>query len=69
MIASPLIAALIGAGLGIGLLTVAAAWHGMLATPLWLRAHTADVDGVVARSGLALGGAAVMWWQTGWVAA
>ena len=69
MIASPLIAALIGAGLGIGLLTVAAAWHGMLATPRWLRARTADVDRVVARSGLALGGAAVMRWQTGWVAA
>ncbi len=69
MNASPLMAALVGAGLGIGLVTVAAAWRGMLATPRWLRARTADVDRVVARSGLALGGAAVIWWQTGWVAA
>jgi hypothetical protein len=65
---SPLVGGLLGAGVGLGVLICVAAWSGLLdRTPGASRRAAVDRAGL--RAALALAGAAVAFWLTGWLAA
>lgn len=66
---APVLGALAGAGLGTGLLIIAAAWGGMLRVPAWWTSTSRSIDRFGARVGAALVGAVIGWWLTGWLAA
>ena len=63
-----LLGALIGATFGIGVFVVFAGWHGQLDRPP-ARRQRPDIDRLLVRSTLAVVGAAVAFWATGWVIA
>lgn len=70
MTASPLLGAFVGAGVGIGVLIVVAAWMGALDAPVRAAVDRGrQVDRLLARTALAVAAAALAWWWTGWVAA
>lgn len=66
MSASPAAAALLGAGVGVGLVLIAASWFGVMTPPKWRR--RIDIDRLGLRSIAAAAAAAVAWLATGWVA-
>lgn len=68
MRSSALLGGLLGAVLGLGSLTVVAAWKGLLDRPGRSGRRSARVDQLLLRGGLAAGGIAVAYWSTGWVA-
>lgn len=66
----PLVGGLLGAGVGIGILIVVAAWFGALDGPAGALAERGRaVDRLLVRSGLATAAGALAWWWTGWFAA
>ncbi|CAN5752451.1 hypothetical protein BH18ACT2_BH18ACT2_16940 [soil metagenome] len=68
MRSSALLGGLLGAVLGLGILTVVAAWQGLLDRPGRSGRRSARVDQLLLRGGLAGGGVAVAYWSTGWIA-
>jgi tight adherence protein B len=68
--ASPLLGALVGAAVGLGVLLVIGGWLGLLDRPQTSpRRWPARTDQLTARIGSALAGAAIAGWWTGWIVA
>jgi tight adherence protein B len=66
---SPLLGALVGAGLALGIVIAVAGWYGLLDRPATTRSWRPHADRLTARVGLALLGAVVGGWWTGWLVA
>ncbi|MDQ3783182.1 MAG: type II secretion system F family protein [Actinomycetota bacterium] len=69
MTPSPLHGALLGAGIGIGVLLTVAAWFGQIPSLSKMRTRLPQVDRLAARAGLAFAAGVGGWWWTGWIAA
>lgn len=69
MTLSPLHGALLGAGAGIGVVTMAAAWFGCIPSSSTMTSRLPDVDRLAARFGLAVVVGVSCWLWTGWIAA
>jgi hypothetical protein len=69
-VTSALVGGLLGAGVGIGVLVVVAAWLGALDAPAAaLGRRGTNIDRLLTRSALALAAGLLAWWWTGWIAA
>ncbi|MET0323949.1 MAG: type II secretion system F family protein [Ilumatobacteraceae bacterium] len=71
MSSSPVVGALLGAVLGLGVCLAVAGWLGLLDRPhrSATRHHRPAIDHVLTRAGLAVVGVVLAWWWTGWLAA
>ncbi|MGH9270128.1 MAG: hypothetical protein ACRDZ2_02525 [Ilumatobacteraceae bacterium] len=68
MRSTPLLGGLLGAMLGVGVFTIVAGWQGLLGRSARRRTTAAVADRFLVRIGLAVGGAALAAWWSGWVA-
>lgn len=67
-VSSPLLGGLVGAGVGLGLFIVVAAWRGLLDRAPRRTGRPPRVDQLLLRAGLAAGGLVMAYWWTGWIA-